>query len=121
MERYVTDLLDSGFICPSSSPLGSGFFFVKKKDGTLHLCIDYRGLNEIMVKNKYPLPLLDVAFTPLQWARLFTKLDLRNVFHLVRIRGREEWKMAFKAPLGYFEYCVMPLGLTNAPAVCSCQ
>lgn len=82
--RYMSPSLASGFIRPSSSLLGAGFFFVKK-DGKLLPCIDYRGLNEITVKNKYLLPLLYAAFTPLQRARFFTKLDLRNTDHFVHI------------------------------------
>ncbi|KAJ0068821.1 hypothetical protein NL108_011442 [Boleophthalmus pectinirostris] len=117
METYIRDSLASGIIRPSSSPVGAGFFFVAKKDQTLRPCIDYRGLNNITVKNKYPLPLISSAFDPLQGATIFTKLDLRNAYHLVRIREGDEWKTAFNTPLGHFEYCVMPFGLTNAPAV----
>lgn len=117
MEQYINDSLAAGIIRPSSSPLGAGFFFVDKKDKTLRPCVDYRGLNDITVKNKYPLPLLSSAFEPLQGATIFTKLDLRNAYHLVRIRQGDEWKTAFNTPLGHFEYLVMPFGLTNAPAV----
>ena len=88
-----------------------------KKDKTLWPYIDYRGLNNITVKNKYPLPLIDSAFEPLPQATIFTKLDLRNAYHLVHIRHGDEWKTAFNTPLGHFEYLVMPFGLTNAPAV----
>jgi len=116
MERYISDSLASGIIRPSSSPLGAGFFFVDKKDKSLQPCIDFCGLN-ITVKNKYPLPLLNSAFEPLQGATIFSKLDLRNAYHLVRIRQGDEWKTAFNTPLGHFEYLVMPFGLTNAPAV----
>ncbi|KAI3358657.1 hypothetical protein L3Q82_015070, partial [Scortum barcoo] len=101
----------------SARLLHLGFFFVKKKDSTLRPCIDFRGLNNITVKNKYPLPVIDSAFTPLQGATIFTKLDLRNAYHLVRIREGDEWKTAFNTPLGHFEYLVMQFGLTNAPAV----
>ena len=87
MERYISDSLASGFIRPSSSPAGAGFFFVGKKDGSLRPCVDYRGLNNITVKNTYPLPLMSSAFERLQGASVFTKLDLRNAYHLVRIRG----------------------------------
>lgn len=115
METYISESLASGLIRPSTSPVGAGGFFVKKKDSSLRPCIDYRGLNGITIRNKYPLPLLDSAFAPLQRARWFTKLDLRNAYHLVRIRKGDEWKTAFKTPLGHFEYRVMPFGLTNAP------
>uniref|UniRef100_A0A8C6PCD2 Gypsy retrotransposon integrase-like protein 1 n=1 Tax=Nothobranchius furzeri TaxID=105023 RepID=A0A8C6PCD2_NOTFU len=117
MEQYISESLASGLIRPSTSPLGAGFFFVSKKDGTLRPCIDYRGLNQITIRNKYPLPLLSSTFEPIQDATIFTKLDLRNAYHLVRIREGDEWKTAFKTPIGHFEYLVMPFGLTNAPAV----
>nr|CBN81752.1 Pol polyprotein [Dicentrarchus labrax] len=117
MEKYIGDSLAAGLIRPSSSPVGAGFFFVTKKDQTLRPCIDYRGLNDITIKNKYPLPLIDPAFEPLHKAQVFSKLDLRNAYHLVRIREGDEWKTAFNTPLGHFEYLVMPFGLTNAPAV----
>ncbi|KAK7925711.1 hypothetical protein WMY93_008021 [Mugilogobius chulae] len=117
MEKYIQESLAAGIIRPSSSPVGAGFFFVDKKDKSLRPCIDYRGLNKITVKNKYPLPLISSAFTPLCGSTVFTKLDLRNAYHLVRIREGDEWKTAFNTPLGHFEYLVMPFGLTNAPAV----
>ncbi len=88
-----------------------------KKDGSLQPCIDYRGLNNITVKNTYPLPLMSSAFERLQGASVFTKLDLRNAYHLVRIREGDEWKTAFNTPRGHFEYLVMPFGLSNSPAV----
>lgn len=117
MEKYITESLRAGLIRPSSSPLGAGFFFVGKKDGSLRPCIDYRGLNDITIKNKYPLPLMDSAFAPLHGSTVFTKLDLRDAYHLVRIKEGDQWKTAFNTPLGHFEYEVMPFGLTNAPAV----
>ncbi len=117
METYINDSLAAGLIRPSSSPVGAGFFFVAKKDKTLRPCIDYTGLNDITVKNKYPLPLIDSAFSLLHNATVFTKLDLRNAYHLVRIREGDEWKTAFNTHMGHYEYLVMPFGLTNAPAV----
>ncbi|KAL3980939.1 ETS domain-containing transcription factor ERF [Sarotherodon galilaeus] len=117
MERYINESLVAGLIHPSTSPVAAGFFFVTKKDKSLRPCIDYRGLNNISVKNKYPLPLLSSAFELLQGATIFTKLDLRNAYHLVRIREGDEWKTAFNTHLGHFENLVMPFGLTNAPAV----
>lgn len=117
MDAYIKDSLASGFIRPSKSPAGAGFFFVGKKDGGLRPCIDYRGLNKITIRNRYPLPLMSTAFDLLQGATVFTKLDLRNAYHLVRVRQGDEWKTAFNTPSGHYEYQVMPFGLTNAPAV----
>lgn len=117
LETYIKESLAAGLIHPSSSPLGAGLFFVSKKDGSLQPCIDYRGLNDITVKNKYPLPLMNSAFDSLQGVTVFTKLDLRNAYHLVRIREGDEWLTGFNTPMGHFEYLVMPFGLTNAPAV----
>ncbi|KAL0146466.1 hypothetical protein M9458_058229 [Cirrhinus mrigala] len=117
MDKYIKEALENGFIRPSTSPAGAGFFFVEKKDGGLRPCIDYRGLNRITIKNRYPLPLMTTAFEILQGATIFSKLDLRNAYHLVRIREGDEWKTAFNTPTGHFEYRVMPFGLVNAPAV----
>ncbi|KAK7913158.1 hypothetical protein WMY93_013369 [Mugilogobius chulae] len=117
MDEYISSALKVGIIRPSSSPAGAGFFFVDKKDKTLRPCIDYRGLNDITIKNRYPLPLISSGFELLQGAKVFTKLDLRNAYHLVRIREGDEWKTAFNTPSGHYEYLVMPFGLTNAPAV----
>ena len=117
MQTYISESLASGLIRPSSSPVAAGFFFVSKKDGGLRPCIDYRQLNDVTVKNRYPLPLLSSTFEPLANATVFSKLDLRNAYHLVRIREGDEWKTAFNTHLGHFEYLVMPFGLTNAPAV----
>ncbi len=115
MEKYISDSLAAKIIRPSSSP--AGFFFVKKKDRSLRPCIDYRGLNNMTVKNTYPLPLMSSPFERLQGASFFTKLDLRNAYHLVRIWEGDEWKTAFNTPRGHFEYRVLPFELSNAPAV----
>ena len=117
MKSYIDSSLKTGLIRPSSSPAAAGFFFIDKKDGTLRPCIDYSPLNEITVKNRYPLPLMSSAFELLQDAKLFTKLDLRNAYHLIRIREGDEWKTGFNTPSGHYEYLVMPFGLCNAPAV----
>lgn len=113
MEEYSWDSLAADIIRPSSSPVGAGFFFFCREEE----CIDFRGLNEITVKNTYPLPLINAAFNPLHEATIFTKFDLRNAYHLIWICEGDEWKMTFNTPLGHFEYLVMPFGLTNAPAV----
>jgi len=90
--------------------------FVKKSDGSLRLCVDYRGLNEITVKNRYPLPLIQETLARLSKAKWFTKLNLRGAYNLLRIAEGEEWKTAFRTRYGHFEHNVMPFGLTNAPA-----
>lgn len=115
MADYISSSLKAGIIRLSSSPAGAGFFLVGKKDGTLRPCIDYSPLNDITVKNHYPLPLISSAFELLQSATVFTKLDLRN--HLIRIRQGDEWKTGFNTPSGHYEYLVMPFGLCNALAV----
>uniref|UniRef100_A0A3B1IV37 Gypsy retrotransposon integrase-like protein 1 n=1 Tax=Astyanax mexicanus TaxID=7994 RepID=A0A3B1IV37_ASTMX len=117
MNDYVTEALAQGFIRPSKSPVGSGFFFVKKKDGGLRPCIDYRGLNAITKKFAYPLPLIPSALEQLRTASYFTKLDLRSAYNLIRIREGDEWKTAFTTTNGHYEYQVMSYGLANAPAV----
>uniref|UniRef100_A0A3Q2YAJ9 ribonuclease H n=1 Tax=Hippocampus comes TaxID=109280 RepID=A0A3Q2YAJ9_HIPCM len=96
LREYINSSLAAGLIRPSRSPLGAGFFFVEKKDKSLRPCVDYRGLNDITIKNKYPLPLLDSAFAPLQSATIFSKLDLRSAYHLVRVREGDEWKTALR-------------------------
>ncbi|CAJ0942892.1 unnamed protein product, partial [Ranitomeya imitator] len=117
MRNYVKESLEKGHIRPSSSPLGAGFFFVAKKDGSLRPCIDYRLLNKITVKFQYPLPLLSDLFARIKGASWFTKMDLRGAYNLVRIRQGDEWKTAFNMPEGHFEYLVMSFGLANAPSV----
>ena len=117
MNEYISASLKARLIRPSSLLAGAGFFFVGKKDGSLRPCIDYSPLNEITIKNRYPLPLIASVFDQLQQAKVFTKLDLRNAYHLVHIREGDEWKTSFNTPSGHYECCVMPFGLTNAPAV----
>ena len=117
MEKYLGEALAAGIIRPFSSPAGAGFFFVGRKDGSLHQCIDYRGMNDITIKNWCPLPLMTTAFKLLPGATTFTKLDLCNAYHLVRIREGDKWKTAFNTSTSHWEYLVMPFGLTNAPAV----
>ncbi len=117
MKSYIEKELAKGFIRPSTSPASAGFFFVKKKDGGLHPCIDYRALNDLTVKFLYPLPLVPAALEQLRTAKYFTKLDLRSAYNLIRIREGDEWKMAFSTTSGHYEYLVMPFGLVNSPSV----
>ncbi|KAL0164855.1 hypothetical protein M9458_040608, partial [Cirrhinus mrigala] len=116
MHNYIQEELAKGFITPSTSPASAGFFFVKKKDGGLRPCIDYRGLNEVTIKYRYPLPLVPSALEQLRSAKIFTKLDLRSAYNLVRIRAGDEWKTAFSTTSGHYEYRVMPFGLSNSPS-----
>lgn len=97
--KYVEELLAAGFIHPSLSPAGTGFLFMNKKDKTLRPCIDYRGLNEITICNRYPLPLMSSAFKLLHGAKLFTKLDLRNAYHLVGIREGRSGRQRLTLPV----------------------
>ena len=116
LREYLDENLSSGFIRPSSSPAGAPILFVKKKDGSLRLCVDYRGLNAVTVKNRYALPLIPELIDRLSSAKIFTKLDLRGAYNLIRIKEGDEWKTAFRTRYGHFEYQVMPFGLANAPA-----
>ncbi|KAI2646957.1 Transposon Tf2-9 polyprotein [Labeo rohita] len=116
MEENVAEGLRAGTIRPSSSPAAAGFFFVKKKDGGLRPCVDYRGLNQITIKNRHPLPLTNTALDALSGARFFTKLDLRSTYNLVRIREGDEWKTAFITPTAHYETLVMLFGLCNSPS-----
>jgi hypothetical protein len=116
LSAWIDEHLSKGFIRASSSPAGAPILFVKKKDGTLRLCVDYRGLNKITIKNRYPLPLIPEALDRLRSAKLYTKLDLRGAYNLVRVKQGDEWKTAFRTRYGHFECLVMPFGLTNAPA-----
>ncbi|KAL0153008.1 hypothetical protein M9458_051687, partial [Cirrhinus mrigala] len=117
METYIEEALASGYIRPSTSPAAAGFFFVEKRDGGLRPCIDYRGLNNVTVKYRYPLPLVPSALEQLREARIYSKLDLRSAYNLIRIREGDEWKTAFLTTRGHYEYLVMPYGLANSPSV----
>ena len=112
----IREMEDHGKIRRSSSPIGAPILFVPKPNGTLRLCVDYRGLNKITIKNKYPLPLMSELRSRLGKATIFTKLDLKNGYYLIRMAEGEEWKTAFKSRYSLYEYTVMPFGLCNAPA-----
>ncbi|KAJ9562962.1 hypothetical protein OSB04_008122 [Centaurea solstitialis] len=116
LSKQLEELLDKGFIRPSTSPWGAPILFVKKKDGSMRMCIDYRELNKLTVKNRYPLPRIDDLFDQLQGAAWFSKIDLRSGYHQLNVREEDVHKTAFRTRYGHFEFVVMPFGLTNAPA-----
>ena len=117
LKAQLEDLLGKHFIRPSVSPWGAPVLLVKKKDGSMRLCVDYRQLNKITVKNKYPLPRIDDLMDQLQGASVFSKIDLRSGYHQIRVRDEDIPKNAFRTRYGHYEYTVMSFGLTNAPAV----
>nr|GFA31873.1 putative reverse transcriptase domain-containing protein [Tanacetum cinerariifolium] len=117
LANQLKEFQDKGFIRPSSSPWGAPVLFVKKKDGSFRMCIDYRELNKLTIKNRYPLPRIDDLFDQLQGSRYFSKIDLQSGYHQLRVRKEDIPKITFRMRYGHFEFTVMPFGLTNAPAV----
>ncbi|GKC18213.1 putative nucleotidyltransferase, ribonuclease H [Tanacetum coccineum] len=117
LSDQLQELADRGFIRPSTSPWGAPVLFVKKKDGSFRMCIDYRELNKLTVKNRYPLPRIDDLFDQLQGSSVYSKIDLRSGYHQLRVRDEDIPKTAFRTRYGHYEFQVMPFGLTNAPAV----
>ncbi|GJR10543.1 putative reverse transcriptase domain-containing protein [Tanacetum coccineum] len=117
LSDQLKELSDKGFIRPSSSPWGAPVLFVKKKDGSFRMCIDYRELNKLTVKNRYPLPRIDDLFDQLQGSSIYSKIDLRSGYHQLRVREEDIPKTAFRTRYGHYEFQVMSFGLTNAPAV----
>jgi hypothetical protein len=116
LKEHIKELLKKGFIRPSSSPWGAPVIFVPKKDGTQRLCVDYRALNEVTIKNKYPLPRIDDLFDQLRGACVFSKIDLRSGYHQLKVRECDIPKTAFILRYDLYEIMVMSFGLTNAPA-----
>ena len=116
LERQLTDLEKKGFIQPSQSPFSAPILFVKKKDGSRRLCLDYRALNKATIKNKFPLPVIEDLIHSLSGAKVFSKLDLKSGYHQIRIDGQDTPKTAFASNRGHYEWTVLPFGLTNGPA-----
>jgi hypothetical protein len=115
LKKQLQELLDKGYILSIASPWGAPAIFVPKKDGTQRMCVDYRSLNEVIIKNKYPLPRIDDLFDQLKGACVFLKIDLRSGYHQLKIRATDIPKTASITRYGLYEYTVMPFGLTNAP------
>jgi hypothetical protein len=116
LKKQLEELQRIGFIKPSSSPWGAPVLFVKKKDGSMRLCVDYRALNEVTIKNKYPLPRIDDLFDQLKGAKYFSKIDLRSGYFQLKMRESDIPKTAFVTRYGQFEFTVMSFEQTNAPA-----
>jgi hypothetical protein len=117
LKRQIAKLQAKGFIRPSSSPWGATVLFVEKKDGTQRMCVDYRSLNEVTIKNKYPLPRIEDLFDQMKGASVFSKIDLRSGYHQLKIRESDIPKTAFRTRYGLYEYTVMSFGLTNAQPI----
>ena len=117
LKNQLQELLDKGIIRPSVSPWGASVLFVKKKDGTLRMCIDYRKINKMRVKNKYPLLRIEYLFNQLKGACVFSKIDLRLGYYQLRVKDEDVPKTAFRTRYGHYEFLVIPFGLTNSPAV----
>jgi hypothetical protein len=116
LKKQLTELQEAGYLRSSSSPWGAPVLFVQKKDGSQRMCVDYRSLNDVTVKNKYPLPHIEDLFDQMRGARVFSKIDLRSGYHQMKIRPSDIPKTAFSTRYGLYEFTVMSFGLTNAPA-----
>ena len=117
IKKQIKELLEKGYIRPSSSPWGAPVLLVEKKDGSLRMVVDYRALNEVTIKNKYPQPMINNLFDQLQGAKVFSKIDLRSGYHQLKIREQDKPKTTFTTRYGLYEYTVMSFGLTNALAI----
>jgi hypothetical protein len=114
-KKQIAELQSKGFIRPSSSPWGAPVLFMEKKDGAQQMCVDYRSLNEVTIKNKYPLPRIEDLFDQMKGVSVFSKIDFRLGYHQLKIRESDIPKTAFRTRYGLYEYTVMSFGLTNAP------
>jgi hypothetical protein len=120
LQMNLEEILKKGYICPSVSPWGAPVLFMKEKDGTLILCIDFRQLNKVTIKNKYPLPIIDDLFDQLKDAKIFSKIDLRSGYHQVRIKEEDIINTSFQTRYGHYEFIVVPFGLSNATTIFMC-
>ena len=116
LKKQIEELLAKGFIHPSSSPWGAPIIFYYKKDGSRRMCVDYRALNDVTIKNKYPLPRIEDLFDQMRGAKVFSKIELRSSYHQLKIRQEDIPKTAFTTRYGLYEFIVMSFGLTNVPA-----
>jgi len=117
LEKQLEELLEKQFVRPSVSPWGAPVLLVKKKDGSMRLCVDYWQLNKVTIKNRYPLPRIDEFMDQLVSAEVFSKIDLRSGYHQIRVKAKDISKTAFRTRYGHYEYYVMPFGVSNAPGV----
>jgi hypothetical protein len=120
LKLQLKEMMEKGYIRPSVSPWGAPVLFVKRKDGTLRLCIDYKQLNKVTIKNKYPLPRIDDIFDQLGGPSIFSKIDLRSGYYQIRIKGEDIHETTFQTRYCRYEFLVVPFGLTNAPATFMC-
>jgi hypothetical protein len=120
LQMQLEEILKKGYICPSVSPWGAPVLFVNKKDGTLRFCIDFRNLNKVNVKNKYPLPRIDDFFYQLKDENIFSNIDLRSGYHQVTIKEEDISKTTFRTRYGHYEFTMVPFGLSNALVVFMC-
>ena len=117
LKKQIEDLLEKQFIRPSASPWGAPVLLVKKKDGSIRLCVDYKQLNKLTIKNKYPLPRIDDLMDQLHGASVFPKIDLQSGYHQILVKVEDVEKTTFRSRYGHYEYVVMPFGVTNAPTL----
>ena len=117
LKKKLEDLMDKKFVRPSVSPWGAPVLLVKKKDGSMRLCIDYRQLNKVTIKNRYSLLRIDDLMDQLVGARVFSKIDLRSGYHQIKVKDEDMQKTTFRTRYGHYKYSMMPFGVTNVPGV----